>query len=123
MDDKNSSLLKTFERPWGSYTVIDEGVGYLIKTISVNPKQQLSIQRHFHRDEHWYVLEGTAKIIKGDREIILNCGDTADIKAKEIHSISNPFDKVLKILEIQKGDIIDENDIERISDIYGRQTV
>lgn len=119
---KTDSLIqKTFERPWGTYTVIDEGNGYLVKTITVNPEQKLSIQRHNHRGEHWIVLEGKAKVIKGDKELTLNEGDFIDIAVKEIHSLQNPYSTTLKILEVQKGDLIDENDIERLSDIYGRK--
>ena len=121
MKVKESLIQKTFERPWGTYTVIAEGNGYLIKTIAVNPDQKLSVQRHNHRSEHWFVLEGTAKVIKGDKEIILKEGESLDIAVKEIHSLQNPYDKKLTIMEVQKGDIIDENDIERLSDIYGRK--
>ncbi len=111
----------TFNRPWGSYTVIDKGNGYLIKTISVNPNQKLSVQRHFHRYEHWFVLEGVADIIKGDENLTLKTGESVDIAVKEIHSIANSGSEILKVLEVQRGDIIDENDIERLSDIYGRK--
>ena len=116
-----SNIQKTFERPWGTYTVIDEGKGYLVKTITVNPEQKLSVQRHKHRGEHWIVLEGKAKVVKGDKELTLNTGDTVDIAVHEIHSLQNPFKTKLKVLEVQKGDLIDENDIERLSDIYGRK--
>lgn len=116
-----SNIQKTFERPWGTYTVIDEGNGYLVKTISVKPEQKLSVQRHNHRGEHWIVLEGKAKVVKGDKELTLNTGDTIDIAVKEIHSLQNPYKESLKVLEVQKGDVIDENDIERLSDIYGRK--
>lgn len=118
---KNTEIQKTFERPWGTYTVIDEGKGYLVKTITVKPKQKLSVQKHNHRGEHWIVLEGKAKVIKGDKELTLNTGESLDIAVKEIHSLQNPYKKTLKVLEVQKGDIIDENDIERLSDIYGRK--
>lgn len=118
---KNIETQKTFERPWGTYTVIDEGKGYLVKTITVNPDQKLSVQRHNHRAEHWIVLEGKAKVIKGDKELTLTTGEFIDIAKKEIHSLQNPYKKPLKILEVQKGSIIDENDIERLSDIYGRK--
>ncbi len=120
-DMKNTEKQTTFERPWGSYTVIDEGEGYLVKTITVKPNQKLSVQRHNHRGEHWIVLEGTAKIIKGDKELTLKTGEAIDIAVKEIHSLQNPYKNNLKILEVQKGDLIDENDIERLSDIYGRK--
>lgn len=118
---KNTEKQTTFERPWGTYTVIDEGEGYLVKTITVKPDQKLSVQRHNHRGEHWIVLEGTAKIIKGDKELTLKTGEAIDIAVKEIHSLQNPYKENLKILEVQKGDLIDENDIERLSDIYGRK--
>jgi len=121
MKKKESLVQKTFERPWGTYTVIAEGKGYLIKTITVNPEQKLSVQRHNHRSEHWFVLEGTAKVIKGDKEITLKEGESLDIAVKEIHSLQNPYETKLTIMEVQKGDIIDENDIERLSDIYGRK--
>lgn len=113
--------IKTFERPWGTYTVIDEGKGYLVKTITVKPDQKLSVQKHNYRAEHWIVLEGNAKVIKGNKELNLKTGDSIDIDIKEIHSLQNPYKAALKILEVQKGSIIDENDIERISDIYGRK--
>ena len=118
---KESIVNKTFERPWGTYTVIDEGQGYLVKTITVKPDQKLSVQRHNHRAEHWIVLEGKAKVIKGKKELTLKKGESIDIAIKEIHSLQNPYKETLKILEVQKGDIIDENDIERLSDIYGRK--
>ena len=118
-DKKKESLVqKTFERPWGTYTVIAEGNGYLIKTITVKPDQKLSVQRHNHRGEHWFVLEGTAKVVKGDKEVTLKEGEAIDIGVKEIHSLQNPYKTTLTIMEVQKGDIIDENDIERLSDIY-----
>jgi len=127
-DDKNcicnkkeSLIQKTFERPWGTYTVIAEGNGYLVKTITVKPAQKLSVQRHNHRGEHWIVLEGTAKVVKGEKELTLKTGESVDIAVKEIHSLQNPYETTLVILEVQKGDIIDENDIERLSDIYGRK--
>lgn len=118
---KNIEKQTTFTRPWGTYTVIDEGDGYLVKTITVKPDQKLSVQRHNHRGEHWIVLEGTAKVIKGEKELTLKTGDSVDIAVKEIHSLQNPYKETLKILEVQKGDLIDENDIERLSDIYGRK--
>ena len=118
---KKTDTQKTFQRPWGTYTVIDEGEGYLVKTITVNPAQKLSVQKHNHRGEHWIVLEGKAKIIKGNKTLTLKKGETINIAVKEVHSLQNPYKSTLKILEVQKGDLIDENDIERLSDIYGRK--
>lgn len=117
----NTEKQSTVQRPWGTYRILDEGDGYLIKTITVNSGQRLSIQRHFHRIEHWVVLEGTATVLKNDKEFLLNAGETTDIDIKEIHSLKNSTPENLKILEIQRGDLIDENDIERLSDIYGRK--
>ena len=110
----------TVFRPWGSYTVIECGDGYLIKTIEVKPKQKLSVQSHNHRCEHWVVLNGIANVLLGEKEFTLKAGEHVDIKVKEIHSLQNKTDEPLKILEIQKGELLSEDDIIRYSDIYGR---
>lgn len=107
-------------RPWGSYTCIDSGNGYLTKTIKVTPKQKLSIQSHNHRCEHWVVLEGKALVILDENEYTLNPGESIDIPIKAKHSLQNPYDTELKILEVQKGDYLSEEDIIRYEDIYGR---
>lgn len=113
-------LHKTVFRPWGYYTCMNEGDGYLTKTICVLPQQKLSIQSHNYRSEHWVVLEGEALVIKGDKEYHLNPGESIDIPIKEKHSLQNPYDKELKIIEVQKGDYISEEDIIRYQDVYGR---
>ena len=111
---------KTVYRPWGYYTVLGEGKGFLTKMIQVNPGQKLSVQSHNHRSEHWVVLEGTAKVVLEGKEHILSPGHSVDIAVKEIHSLQNPYDEVLKIVEVQKGDILIEEDIVRYEDMYGR---
>ena len=111
---------KTDFRPWGHYTVIAEGKGFLVKIIVVNSGQKLSVQSYNHRSEHWVVLEGKAKAILNGKDYILNRGECIDIKVKEIHSLQNPYEETLKIIEIQKGDILSEDDIIRYEDIYGR---
>lgn len=111
---------KTVYRPWGYYTVLEEGVGFLTKCIVVNPDAKLSIQLHHHRSEHWIILEGTATVVKGDKTYTLEAGTSIDIGVEEIHSLQNLHSEQLKVLEIQQGDILDENDIERLEDIYGR---
>ncbi len=111
---------KTVHRPWGYYTVLEEGVGFLTKCIVVNPQAKLSIQLHHHRSEHWIILEGTATVIKGNKTHKLEAGTSIDIGVEEIHSLQNLDNDQLKVLEIQQGDILDENDIERLEDIYGR---
>ncbi len=111
---------KTVHRPWGYYTVLEEGCGFLTKCIVVNPDAKLSIQLHHHRSEHWIILEGTATVIKGNELYRLEAGTSIDIGVEEIHSLQNLDKEQLKVLEIQQGDILDENDIERLEDIYGR---
>ena len=119
-NDDTYKVHKTVYRPWGYYTVLGEGKGFLTKMIQVNPGQKLSVQSHNHRSEHWVVLEGTAKVVLEGKEHILTPGHSVDIAVKEIHSLQNPFDEVLKIVEVQKGDILIEEDIIRYEDIYGR---
>ncbi len=123
LNGKNSSakeIHKTVYRPWGYYTVLEDGKGFLTKCITVNPDSKLSLQRHKYRSEHWIILEGKATVIKGDETIVLESGESIDIAAQEIHSLQNLEKEQLKVLEVQQGEILDENDIERIQDIYGR---
>ena len=119
-ESDTTKLHKTVFRPWGYYTCMNSGEGYLTKTICVLPKQKLSIQSHNYRSEHWVVLEGTAFVILDDKEYIVKAGDSIDIPLKAIHSLQNPYDTELKIIEVQKGDYISEDDIIRYNDIYGR---
>lgn len=118
--DNTCVVHKTVYRPWGYYTVLGEGKGFLTKMIQVNPGQKLSVQSHNHRSEHWVVLEGTAKVILEGKEHILSPGHSVDIAVKEIHSLQNPYEEVLKIVEVQKGDLLIEEDIVRYEDMYGR---
>jgi len=111
---------KTVHRPWGFYTNICENEGYLVKRILVNPKQALSIQSHNHRSEHWTVIKGKAKVILDNNEHILEVGQSIDIPLKAVHSLQNPFDENLEIIEVQMGSPLLEEDIIRYSDIYGR---
>lgn len=113
-------LHKTVFRPWGYYTCMNSGDGYLTKTICVMPKQKLSLQSHNHRSEHWVVLEGHALVIKDSKEYNIDAGDSIDIPIGVKHSLQNPYDKELKIIEVQKGDYISEDDIIRYEDCYGR---
>ena len=119
-NDDTYKVHKTVYRPWGYYTVLGEGKGFLTKMIQVNPGQKLSVQSHNHRSEHWVVLEGTAKVVLEGKEHILCSGHSVDIAVKEIHSLQNPYDTPLKIIEVQKGDLLIEEDIIRYEDMYGR---
>lgn len=120
IDDETQYSHKTVYRPWGYYQVLNTGNGFLTKCIYVNPGAKLSLQLHHHRSEHWVVLEGKAYVVKGEEEFELAKGESIDIEVEEKHSLQNPFEEPLKIMEIQQGDILDENDIERFEDMYGR---
>ena len=113
-------LNKPVVRPWGYYTVIAYGKGFLTKIIHVNPGQKLSVQSHNHRSEHWVVLTGMAKVSLESKEMILSPEHSIDIPVKAIHSLENPYDEDLEIIEVQKGDLLSEDDIIRYADIYGR---
>ena len=118
--DGTQKIHKTVHRPWGFYTIIAQGKGFITKIIHVNPGQKLSVQSHNYRSEHWVVLTGTAKVVLEGKDNILSPGHSIDIAVKEIHSLQNPFDEHLEIIEVQKGDILEEDDIIRYEDMYGR---
>ncbi len=119
-NDNTHLVHKTVYRPWGYYTVLAQGNGFLTKMIQVNTGQKLSVQSHNFRSEHWVVLEGTAKVILEGKELILSPGHSVDIPLKAIHSLQNPYQETLKIIEVQKGDPLIEEDIIRYEDMYGR---
>ncbi|MFQ8625572.1 MAG: sugar phosphate nucleotidyltransferase [Candidatus Gastranaerophilaceae bacterium] len=119
-NDNTHLVHKTVYRPWGFYTVIAQGEGFLTKIIHVNPGQKLSVQSHNFRSEHWVVLSGTAKVVLEAKELILSPGHSVDIPLKAIHSLQNPYEKDLEIIEVQKGDPLLEEDIIRYEDMYGR---
>lgn len=119
-NDDTHLVHKTVYRPWGYYTVLAQGNGFLTKMIQVNPGQKLSVQSHNFRSEHWVVLEGMAKVILEGKELILSPGHSIDIPLKAVHSLQNPYKDNLKIIEVQKGDPLIEEDIIRYEDMYGR---
>ena len=123
-ENKNDAhrIHTTVYRPWGYYTVLNQGEGYLTKMICVSRKGQLSLQSHNHRSEHWVVLSGIARVTLDDKVFMLKAGSSIDIPVKAIHSLANPYDTELKIIEVQKGDKLIEEDIIRYKDIYGRVT-
>lgn len=110
----------TVARPWGSYTILEEGHYYKIKRIVVKPGQKLSMQMHYHRSEHWVVIAGTAKITLGDQEIFLEENESTYIRKTNRHRLENPGRIPLQIIEIQTGAYLGEDDIVRFGDIYGR---
>lgn len=120
INDTTHLIHKTVYRPWGFYTVLAQGNGFLTKKIHVNVDQKLSLQSHNHRSEHWVVLSGKAKVILDGKEHILNPGHSIDIPLKAVHSLQNPFKEDLEIVEVQLGAQLIEEDIVRYEDIYGR---
>ena len=108
-------------RPWGWYITIDEGKNFKVKRIQVNPGASLSLQKHSKRAEHWVVVKGTARVERGDQEIVLIENESTFIPLGELHRLSNPNDTTLEIIEVQSGEYLGEDDIERIEDNYGRK--
>lgn len=119
-NDSTHLVHKTVYRPWGFYTVLTQGKGFLSKIIHVKPDQKLSVQSHNHRSEHWVVLSGTAKVVLNDAEHILTQGHSIDIPVQAKHSLQNPYTEDLEIIEVQLGDPLIEEDIVRYEDMYGR---
>ena len=108
-------------RPWGSFTTLEEGAGYKIKRIEVNPGHRLSLQMHHHRSEHWIVVSGTAKVTCGDREMILSSNQSTYVPQCTTHRLENPGVINLVLIEVQNGQYLGEDDIIRFSDDYARQ--
>ena len=108
-------------RPWGSFTTLEEGNGYKIKRIEVNPGHRLSLQMHHHRSEHWIVVSGTAKVTCGDREMILGSNQSTYVPQCTTHRLENPGVIDLILIEVQNGQYLGEDDIIRFSDDYARQ--
>ncbi len=107
-------------RPWGYFINLNEDEGYKVKKIVINPGSKLSLQKHEHRSEHWIVSKGTAKVVNGDDTVIVKEKGSIFIPRQNIHRIENESDTHLHIIEVQFGDILDEDDIVRIEDDYGR---
>jgi mannose-6-phosphate isomerase len=108
------------ERPWGSFTVLDEGEGYKVKRIEVLPGKRLSYQKHAQRAEHWMVVQGIAKVTLDGEEILLKTGEVVDIPVGAAHRIENPGDLKMIFIEIQRGGYLGEDDIVRLQDDFGR---
>ena len=112
---------KTVARPWGIYEVLEEAPGFKIKRIEVKPRERLSLQSHKHRSEHWVVVKGQARIINGDTEITVSANQSTYIPAGHKHRLENSTDNDLVMIEVQCGEYLGEDDIERFDDIYGRE--
>ena len=107
-------------RPWGTFTVLDEGAGYKVKRIEVLPGKRLSYQRHARRAEHWMVVAGTGRVTLDGREITVHTDETIDVPVGTAHRIENPGADTLVFIEIQRGDYLGEDDITRLEDDFGR---
>ncbi len=110
----------TTYRPWGSYTVLEEGDRYKIKRIAVKPGAKLSLQKHKHRSEHWVVVNGSARVTISNDEFNVNENESVYVPKDTLHRLENPGKMVLEIIEVQNGNYVGEDDIERFDDIYGR---
>jgi mannose-1-phosphate guanylyltransferase len=108
-------------RPWGSYTVLEDKLGYKIKKITVKPGRRLSLQKHYHRNEHWIVLSGSATVTIEEKTFIVNPNESTYIKAGQIHRLENKGKLPLVIIEAQVGEYTGEDDIVRIEDDYKRE--
>jgi mannose-1-phosphate guanylyltransferase / mannose-6-phosphate isomerase len=110
----------TVHRPWGSYTILEEGPGYKVKRVTVKPGGRLSLQMHHRRSEHWVVIAGTARVTRGDEVFDLNIGHSTEIPLETRHRLENPGQEMLHIIEVQNGPYLGEDDIVRFQDDYGR---
>ena len=113
-------LHRTVHRPWGTYTVLEEGTNFKMKRIVVKPGASLSLQMHHHRSEHWIVVDGMAKIINGDQDLLIATNESTFIPAGHKHRLENPGKIDLVLIEVQSGNYLGEDDIVRFEDHYGR---
>jgi mannose-1-phosphate guanylyltransferase len=113
-------LHRTVHRPWGTYTVLEEGTGFKIKRIEVKPAASLSLQMHHHRSEHWIVVSGTARVTNGEKSFLVRKNESTYIPAGNQHRLENPGVMDLVMIEVQSGDYLGEDDIVRFDDKYGR---
>lgn len=113
-------LHRTVARPWGTYTVLEEGPCFKIKRIEVKPGASLSLQMHHHRSEHWIVVTGMAKVVNGEKEIFISTNESTYIPAGHKHRLENPGVLDLVMIEVQSGEYLGEDDIVRFEDNYGR---
>jgi len=107
-------------RPWGTYTVLDEAEGFKVKRIEVLPGKRLSYQKHSQRAEHWFVIEGTAKVTLDNRDVLIAAGEAIDIPVGSAHRVENPGQEDLIFIEVQRGNYLGEDDIVRLEDDFGR---
>lgn len=115
-----TETIERTERPWGWYETVSEVPGNKIKRIRVHPGQQLSLQKHHQRAEHWVVVQGVARITVGERVVEATVGQHVDIAVGEVHRLTNTTQEPVEIVEVQFGSYLGEDDIVRLQDDYGR---
>lgn len=121
MTENESDNSPTFDRrPWGTFTVLDEGDGFKVKRIEVLPGKRLSYQKHSQRAEHWVVVQGTARVTLDDKEIEVPAGEAIDISVGSAHRVENASTELLVFIEVQRGGYLGEDDIVRLQDDFGR---
>lgn len=109
------------ERPWGEYTVLDEGADFKVKRITVTAGKRLSYQRHARRSEHWFVVHGAGRVTLDGDEFNVGSGTAVDVPVEAAHRIANTgTTEPLVFFEVQRGDYFGEDDIVRLSDDFGR---
>ena len=113
-------LHRTVHRPWGTYTVLEEGTNFKMKRIVVKPGASLSLQMHHHRSEHWIVVDGMAKVVNGEQDLLIATNESTFIPAGHRHRLENPGKIDLVLIEVQSGAYLGEDDIVRFEDHYGR---
>jgi len=113
-------LHRTVHRPWGTYTVLEDRANFKIKRIVVKPGASLSLQMHYHRSEHWIVVDGMAKVVNGDQDLLIATNESTYIPAGHRHRLENPGKIDLVLIEVQSGAYLGEDDIVRFEDHYGR---
>jgi mannose-1-phosphate guanylyltransferase/mannose-6-phosphate isomerase len=119
-NDERAYIGQTVYRPWGSYTLLEVSTGHKIKNITVLPDHKLSLQLHYHRSEHWVVVKGMACVEVNGKKFFLRPGESTFISSGGKHRLSNPGKVPLEIIEVQLGELVDEEDIVRFDDVYGR---
>jgi mannose-6-phosphate isomerase len=119
-DNIQDNSPKFDRRPWGTFTVLDEGAGFKVKRIEVLPGKRLSYQKHAQRAEHWVVVQGTAKVTLDDEEIKVSAGQAIDIGVGSAHRVENAYTELLVFIEVQRGAYLGEDDIVRLQDDFGR---
>jgi len=110
----------TLYRPWGRHQVVDRGPRFQVKRITVTPGGTLSLQKHHRRAEHWIVVSGVARVTRGDEVFTIRENESTYIPLGAVHRLENPGPDVLRMIEVQSGDYLGDDDVERLEDVYGR---